>query len=73
VLVHELDGPTDVKESAAVKDSAAVAFFRARGNIRILDCTGDQIAVGRENGDVLHLRAAVLIEEASVHTVDTNS
>ena len=67
VLVHELDGAKDAKGSAAVKDSAAVACFRARGNITAVDCAGDQIAVGCENGDVLHLRAAVLMQGASGH------
>ena len=62
VLVHELDGTKDAKGSATVKDSAPVAFFRARGNILVLDCTGDQIAVGCQNGDVLHLRAALLMQ-----------
>ena len=67
VLVHELNGAQDAKESAAVKDSAPVALFRARGNISVLDCAGDQIAVGCENGDVLHLRAALLMQGASGH------
>ena len=67
VLVRELDGAKEAKESAAVKDSAPVAFFRARGNISVLDCAGDQIAVGCENGDVLHLRAALLMQGASGH------
>ena len=67
VLVHELNGAQDAKESAAVKDLAPVACFRARGNIRVLDCAGDQIAVGCENGDVLHLRAALLMQGASGH------
>ena len=67
VLVHEVDGAKDVKGSAAVKESAAVACFRARGNITAVDCVGDQIAVGCENGDVLHLRAALLMQGASGH------
>ena len=62
VLVHELDGAKDAKGSATVKDSAPVAFFRAPGKIWVLDCTGDQIAVGCQNGDVLHLRAALLMQ-----------
>jgi len=67
VLVHELDGTKDAKGSAVVKDSAAVACFRARGNITAVDCAGDQIAVGCENGDVLHLRAALMVDGASGH------
>ena len=67
VLVHELDGAKNAKGSAAVKESAPVAFFRARGSINVLDCAGDQIAVGCQNGDVLHLRAALLMQGASGH------
>ena len=67
VLVHELDGAKEAKGSAAVKDSAAVACFLARGNITALDCAGDQIAVGYQNGDVLHLCAAFMMQGASGH------
>jgi hypothetical protein len=67
VLVHEVDGAKDVKGSAAVKESAAVACFRAPGRISVLDCAGDQIAVGCEDGHVLHLRAALLMQGASGH------
>ena len=67
VLVHEIDGTKVAKGSAAVEDSAPVAFFRARGKIKVLDCVGDQIAVGCLNGDVLHLRAALLMQGASGH------
>ena len=67
VLVHELDGTNHAKGSAAVEDSAAVAFFRVQGNIKAVDCEGDQIAVLRENGVVLHLRAALLMQGASGH------
>ena len=65
VLVHELDGAKNAKGSRAVKDSSPVALFCARGKIRMLDCAGDQIAVGCENGDVLHLSAALLMQGAS--------
>ena len=67
VLVHEVDGAKDAKGSAAVKESAAVACFRAPGRISVLDCAGDQIAVGCEDGHVLHLRAALLMQGASGH------
>ena len=67
VLVHEVDGAKDVKGWAAVKESAAVACFRAPGRISVLDCAGDQIAVGCEDGHVLHLRAALLMQGASGH------
>ena len=59
MLVHELDVANDAK------GSVPVAFFRAPENIRVLDCAGDQIAVGCDNGEVLHLRAAVLIQGTS--------
>jgi hypothetical protein len=68
VLVHELDGANDAKGSAVVKDSAAVACFRAGADITAVDCAGDLIAVGCENGNVLHLRAALLMQGASGHT-----
>jgi len=32
-----------------------------------LDCAGDQIAVGCVDGNVLHLRAALLMQGASGH------
>ena len=65
--LHELDGAKDAKGSAAVEESAAVACFRAPGRISVLDCAGDQVAVGCEDGDVLHLRAALLMQGASGH------
>ena len=61
VLVHEIN---DAKGSKEAKDSVPVAFFRTTGVINVLDCAGDQIAVGCENGDVLHLRAGLLTQEA---------
>ena len=67
LLVHELDGAKEAKGAAALEDSAAVACFRALENITAVDCTGDQIAVGCENGHVLHLRAALLMQGASGH------
>ena len=67
LLVHELDGANDAKRSAAVKDAAPVACFRARGNIRVLECAGDHIAVGCDNGDVLHHGASFLMQGASGH------
>ena len=44
-----------------------VAFFRARGNIWVLDCAGDQMAVGYENGHVLNLSAVLLMQRARGH------
>ena len=43
------------------KDTAPVAFFRAPGTISTIDTSGAHIAVGCENGEVLALRAAVLL------------
>ena len=65
LLVHELDDAKHAKMSAAVKDSAPVACFRARAGINIVHCVDDQIAVGCANGEVLHLRAALLMQGAS--------
>ena len=56
VLVYEVD------EGVADKDErkTTVAFFAAPSVIRSLACAGDKIAVGLENGGLLHLRAAFL-------------
>ena len=43
------------------KDTAPVAFFRAPGTISTIDTSGAHIAVGCANGEVLALRAAVLL------------
>ena len=43
------------------KDTAPVAFFRAPGTISTIDTSGAHIAVGCQNGEVLALRAAVLL------------
>ena len=67
VLVHELEDEKDENGSAGAKNSAPVAFFRAPGSISVLHCAGDQIAVGCTNGDVLHLRATLLMQGASGH------
>ena len=49
------------KSAVKDKDSAPVAFFRAPGTISTIDTSGAHIAVGCENGEVLALRAAVLL------------
>ena len=56
VRVYEVD------EGAADKDEkkTTVAFFAAPSDIQCLACAGDKIAVGLQNGGVLHLRAAFL-------------
>ena len=56
VRVYEVD------EGVADKDGkkTPVAFFAAPSPIFSLACAGDKIAVGLQNGGVLHLRAAFL-------------
>jgi WD40 repeat protein len=49
------------KSAVKDKDSAPVAFFRAPGTISTIDTSGAHIAVGCANGEVLALRAAVLL------------
>jgi hypothetical protein len=51
------DGVTD----KADKDMVPVAFFRAPAPIQTVDTSGSHIAVGCENGELLQLRAAVLL------------
>ena len=62
VLVHQTHALKQ-KESAT-ENSHAVAFFRAPGVVQTLECAGDRIAVGCQNGEVLHLQAAWLVETA---------
>jgi hypothetical protein len=45
----------------ADKDTVPVAFFRAPAPIQTVDTSGAHIAVGCQNGEVLQLRAAVLL------------
>ena len=45
----------------ADEDTVPVAFFRAPAPIRTVDTSGAHIAVGCQNGEVLQLRAAVLL------------
>ena len=59
VLVHALK-----QKESATENNHAVAFFRAPGVVQTLECAGDRIAVGCQNGEVLHLQAAWLVEEA---------
>ena len=49
------------KSAVKDKDTAPVAFFRAPGTISTIDTSGAHIAVGCANGEVLALRAAVLL------------
>ena len=65
VLVHDMKNDDGLKDGEDAKDAMPVAFFRATAQINVLDCSGDVIAVGCANGDVLHLRAAFLTQEAT--------
>ena len=60
VRVYEVD--EDEKKTTVDKDEkkTPVAFFAAPSVIQTLACAGDKIAVGLQNGGVLHLRAAFL-------------
>ena len=62
VLVHQTHALTHNEPTA--ENNHAVAFFRAPGVVQTLECAGDRIAVGCQNGEVLHLQAAWLVEEA---------
>ena len=60
VLVHRTHALKHNEPTAA--NSHAVAFFRAPGVVQTLECAGDRIAVGCQNGEVLHLQAAWLVD-----------
>ena len=64
VRVYEVDDASEEEEEEGVADKdgkqTPVAFFGAPSNIQTLACAGDKIAVGLQNGGVLHLRAAFL-------------
>ena len=60
VLVHQTHALTHNEPTAA--NSHAVAFFRAPGVVQTLECAGDRIAVGCQNGEVLHLQAPWLVD-----------
>ena len=45
------------------KDTVSVAFFRAPAPIQTVDTSRAHIAVGCQNGEVLRLRAAVLLTD----------
>ena len=59
VLVH-LTHALNNEPTAEAKQ--AVAFFRAPGVVEALECAGDRIAVGCNNGEVLHLQAPWLVD-----------
>ena len=60
VLVHQTHALTHNEPTA--ENNHAVAFFRAPGVVQTLECAGDRIAVGCQNGEVLHLQAAWLVD-----------
>ena len=60
VLVHRTHALKHNEPTAA--NSHAVAFFRAPGVVQTLECAGDRIAVGCQNGEVLHLQAPWLVD-----------
>ena len=59
VLVHALK-----HNEPTAENNHAVAFFCAPAVVVTLECAGDRIAVGCENGEVLHLQAPWLLETA---------
>ena len=60
VLVHRTDALKH--NEPTTENSQAVAFFRAPGVVQTLECAGDRIAVGCQNGEVLHLQAPWLVD-----------
>ena len=60
VLVHQTHALKHNEPTA--ENSHAVAFFRAPGVVQTLECAGDRIAVGCQNGEVLHLQAPWLVD-----------
>ena len=55
VLVHQTHALKHNEPTA--ENNHTVAFFRTPGVVQTLECAGDRIAVGCQNGDVLHLQA----------------
>jgi len=62
VLVHLTDIAISSANEMAEQNKKPMAFFRAPARIKTLQCAGDKILVGCENGEVLHLRAAFLVD-----------
>jgi len=61
VLVYLTDTAGASEDAKVEQNKKPVAFFRAPAPIQTLKCAGDKIAVGCQNGEVLHLRAAFLV------------
>jgi WD40 repeat protein len=69
VRVYEVDDASEEEEEGvADKDGKKmpVAFFAAPSDIQTLACAGDKIAVGLQNGGVLHLSVAFLAASDTV-------
>ena len=58
-LLHEVEDGGAGKATTAAR--APVAFFSAPSQIELLDCRGADIALGCQSGEVVLLRAAVLL------------
>jgi len=61
VLVYLTDTAIVSSNEKAEQNKKPVAFFRAPAPIETVQCAGDKIAVGCQNGEVLHLRAVFLV------------
>ena len=61
LLVHLTDTAIASANEKTEQNKKPVAFFRAPAPIVTLQCAGDKIVVGCQNGEVLHLRAAFLV------------
>ena len=62
LLVHLTDAAIASANENAEQNKKPVAFFLAPAPIQTLQCAVDRIAVGCQNGEVLHLRAAFLVD-----------
>jgi len=61
LLVYLTDTAIASANEKAESNKKPVAFFCAPAPIATLQCAGDKIAVGCQNGEVFHLRAAFLV------------
>jgi len=65
VLVHLTVTAGASEYGKAEPNKKTVAFFRAPAPIQSLQCAGDKIVVGCQNGEVLHLRVALLVDKSA--------
>ena len=61
LLVYLTDTAITSANEKADQNKKPLVFFRAPAPIEILQCAGDKIVVGCQNGEVLNLRAAFLV------------